>query len=161
MRYAQQTAEGAEIAKAFLASSAGPARDAFARGDDKEGVAILTGGIVGKNPKDIPAHIMERRMENAKAARSLSLSHDEFPMLDKAELAALPMPVLLLSGADTAPIHAVIFKAVRAAMPKASAKIVKGSGHSVSQQQSALFNNEVFDFLSEFSVMKHRLAKAR
>lgn len=149
MRYAEQSADGAAIAKAFHDSSALPAREAFERGDDEAGVRILTGGIVHKNPGDIPASVMERRMLNARAARSLALSDDEFPLLDKDALAHLPMPVLLMSGAETAPVHAAIFKEVTAAMPDARVRIVKDSGHSVSQQQSGVFNAEVKDFLAE------------
>ncbi len=147
MRYALQSESGAEIARAFLEDSALPAREAFERGDDAEGVAILTGGIVGKAPQDIPAAIMERRMLNAKAARSLALSDDEFPWLETADLAALPMPVMLLSGAQTAPVHDAIFRAVADAMPRARAHKVEGAGHSVSQQAPEVFNRLVLEFL--------------
>ncbi len=151
MRYAHKTTEGAEIADAFLKASALPAREAFEAGDDEGGVMILTGGIVGKNPKDLPPKLLERRMQNAKAARSLALSDDEFPLLEEEALAALPMPVFLLSGANTAPVHAAIFKSVCAAMPQAKTKIVADSGHSVSQQQSEVFNSEVLTFLNELT----------
>jgi len=147
MRYALESDNGAKIAQDFLNASALPARDAFERGDDAEGVALLTGGIVGKAVNDIPAAVMERRMLNAKAARSLALSDDEFPWLEPSDLAQLPMPVLLLSGAQTAPVHGAIFKAVAAAMPQAKAHKVKGAGHSVNQQAPESFNRLVLDFL--------------
>lgn len=154
MRYAQASPEGASIAKEFIAKSAGPAKEAFERGDDITGVTLLTGGIVGKNVEDIPPEILQRRMLNATAARSLALSEDEFPMLDKDCLASLSMPVMLISGADTAPIHAAIFEAVCAAMPKAHTCIVKDSGHAVSQQQSDIFNREVMAFLAGSGLTK-------
>lgn len=147
MRYAEADPEGAEIAKAFKAATAGPARDAFERGDDELGARLLTGGIVGGKPKDLPEHIMKRRMVNVIAAKSLALSDDEFPMLPREALRTLPMPIFLLSGAQTAPIHAAIFKAVREAIPQAKSMIVEGSGHSVSQQASEVFNREVIAFL--------------
>ena len=147
MRYALQSARGAEIARTFLETSANPARDAFELGDDAKGVALLTGGIVGKDVRDIPAAVMERRMLNAKAARSLALSDDEFPWLEPSELASLPMPVMLLSGTETAPVHDVIFRAVAEAMPQAQAHKVEGAGHSVSQQAPEAFNALVLDFL--------------
>ena len=147
MRYALQSEHGTEIAQTFLATSATPARDAFERGDNATGVAILTGGIVGKDARDIPAAVMERRMLNAKAARSLALSDDEFPWLEPSELASLPMPVMLLSGTETAPVHDAIFRAVAEAMPQAQAHKVEGAGHSVSQQTPEVFNRLVLDFL--------------
>jgi pimeloyl-ACP methyl ester carboxylesterase len=90
---------------------------------------------------------MERRMQNAKAARSIALSDDEFPWLAPSDLAALPMPVMLLSGMQTAPVHDAIFTAVSAAMPQAQAHKVEGAGHSVSQQAPETFNRMVLEFL--------------
>lgn len=149
MRYALQSTAGAKIANAFLAAAAHPAREAFERGDDEAGVSILTGGIVGKGVDEIPPAILRRRMLNAKAAKSLALSDDEFPLLPPEALAALSMPVFLLSGANTAPVHTAIFEAVRAAMPQAKAMIVEGCGHSVSQQAAEVFNAKVLEFLAD------------
>ena len=101
---------------------------------------VVDWGNRRKNVEDIPPEVLKRRMLNATAARSLALSEDEFPMLAKDCLASLTMPVMLISGADTAPIHAAIFEAVCAAMPKAHTCIVNNSGHAVSQQQSDTFN---------------------
>jgi pimeloyl-ACP methyl ester carboxylesterase len=69
-------------------------------------------------------------------------------LLDPAALAALPMPVMLLSGTETAPVHDAIFKAVANAMPRARALKVSGAGHSVAQQAPDTFNALVLDFLS-------------
>lgn len=149
MRFAETNEKGVEIVRAFRENSVGPAREAFERGDDATGVRILTGGIVGRKLEDIPAPILERRMQNARAARSLSLSVDEFPLLDPTALARLPMPVLLISGAQTAPVHAAIFAGVLNAMPNARIRIVEDSGHSVSQQNPEVFNAEVLKFLED------------
>lgn len=149
MRYALTSDEGTKIAEAFLESAARPARAAFERGDDAEGLSILTGGIIGKRPADIPASVLERRMQNVNAARSLSLSDDEFPWLAPEALRALDMPVLLMTGAETAPVHAAIFDAVSQAMPAARVQVVTGSGHSVSQHQPDAFNALVMRFLGE------------
>lgn len=149
MKYALNSPDGAGVAEAFLDAAARPARRAFERGADLEGVQLLTGGIVGKDPSEIPARVLERRMQNVAAARSLALSDDEFPYIAPERLAALPMPVLLMSGAETAPVHAAIFAAVAAAMPQARTRVVEGSGHSVAQQQPETFNREVTGFLQE------------
>jgi pimeloyl-ACP methyl ester carboxylesterase len=149
MRYAERNPETAEVVRAFREASADPARVAFEAGDDLTGVMTLTGGIAGQAPDSIPQHVLQRRMENARAARSLAISDDEFPWLEPDDLASLPMPVLLISGNDTAPIHAAIFSEVCKAMPKARVRIVEGSGHSVSQMQPEIFNSEVLEFLKD------------
>lgn len=153
MRYAMADPEGAKVVAAFQASAALPAREAFERGDNEAGARILTGGIVGKKPTEVPAHVMERRMANIDAARSLALSDDEFPMLDADKLSSLPMPILLLSGANTAPVHDAIFKAVTAAIPQAQSRKIAGSGHSVAVQQAAVFNETVLGFLEEHALV--------
>ncbi len=148
MRYAYRSEKNAAIAEDFLDSAARPARAAFEAGDDQLGVLTLTGGIVGKGVDEIPQEVIDRRMVNAKAARSLALSDDEFPLLDETALSALDMPIMLMSGAETAPVHRAIFDEVAAVMPQATIQVVENSGHSVSQQQPEVFNKVVLKFLS-------------
>jgi len=132
----------------FSDAAARPARAAFEAGDDLLGVLTLTGGIVGKSADEIPQEVIDRRMVNARAARSLALSDDEFPLLSADHLAALTMPILLISGAQTAPVHRAIFTEVAKAMPQAQTLIVENSGHSVSQQQPEVFNRAVLEYFS-------------
>jgi pimeloyl-ACP methyl ester carboxylesterase len=149
MRYAEMDEAGAAIAAEFRATTVLPSRAAFERGDDAEGTRILTEGIVarGGQRRTPPPEIMQGRMQNALAARMLALSSDEFPLLPPDRLAALPMPVLLMSGAETAPVHAAIFRNVARRMPGARSQIVEGSGHSVSRQQPERFNEIALGFL--------------
>lgn len=152
MRYAEMSAEGAAIATAFRETSVLPSRAAFARGDDVEGARLLTAGIAAgrTRPAPMPESVMAARMENVLAARMLALSSDEFPLIEPEALAALPMPILLMSGADTAPVHAAIFAEVRRHLPpSAEVRIVEGCGHSVSRQKPEVFNRYVLTFLEE------------
>ena len=87
------------VLRAFEQVSSDPARALFESGADEQAIRVLTGGIVGQPPEDIPDE-MTHRMINLRAAKSLAISNDEFPMLDRAKVAALTMPVMLISGAD-------------------------------------------------------------
>ena len=149
MRYAEMSDDGARIAHEFRKATAEPAREAFARGDDAEGAKILTGGIAGRQSRDLSSAGMGPRLQNAKAARMLALSSDEFPLLPPETLAKLPMPILLMSGAQTAPVHAAIFASVAKAVTQAKTRIVEGSGHSVSRETPETFNRETLTFLSQ------------
>ena len=151
MRYAYFNKETAPIADEFLQSIALPAKFAFEQGDDEKGVQLLTGGIVGKDASAIPEYIMKRRMLNSRAAKSLALSRDEFPLLDRDALASCSIPMLLMSGKNTASIHKAIFQNVVASIPHAQTKIVDGCGHSVSQQRADIFNVEVMRFINTIS----------
>ena len=146
MKYAYRTPAGATAAEAFRQATIEPANAAFRAGDDALGAALMTGGISGATV-DANSPAMQRRMQNVLAMKRLALSSDEFPMLEPAALAALSMPVLLLSGRNTAPVHAAIFKNVATEMPNATAEIIEGAGHGVARDQAALFNARVLRFL--------------
>lgn len=148
MKYAERSARGAAVAQAFRREVIEPARAAFAAGDDLRASQIMTAGIGGAGAPPPGSEAMTRRMQNMRAMKMLNLSSDEFPWIAPEELQALRMPVMLLSGADTPPVHAAIFEAVCEAMPQARRHKVPGSGHSVSRAQPAAFNALVLDFLA-------------
>jgi len=79
--------------------------------------------------------------------KMLALSSDEFPWLAPERLAALPMPVLLLRGERTAPVHRAIFEALRPQVPTWQTQVVPDSGHGVPREQPEIFNRLVLDLL--------------
>ena len=150
--YAPFSARGAEVLAAFRREVIEPANAAFRAGDDETGARLMTGGIQGRArlearaPGDDAA--MAQRMQNLAAMRMLALSSNEFPLLPPADLAALPMPVLLLRGEHTPAIHAEVFRNVAAAMPQAEVARIPGAGHSVPRDQPQRFNETVLNFLA-------------
>jgi len=92
---------------------------------------------------------MERRLQNLRAMKTLALSSDEFPLLTPAQLAALRMPVMLVSGQQTQPVHRAIFDNVCSAMPQARQLTVDAAGHGVTREQPDVFNREVLAFLGQ------------
>lgn len=147
MKYAYRTPQGAAVADAFRRDVIEPANAAFRAGDDARAAAIMTGGIAGANNAANGGETMRRRLQNALAMRRLALSSDEFPLLAPEALAALPMPVMLMSGEDTEPVHAAIFANLCAAMPRARVERVAGAGHGVTREQAATFNALAIGFL--------------
>lgn len=129
-----------------------PANAAFRAGDDITAAALMTGGINGAASTVNHGQAYERRLQNLRAMRMLALSSDEFPLLPPAQLAALQMPVLLLSGQDTPAIHAHTFNNVVKAMPQARVARVAGAGHGVTREQPAQFNAIALGFLAEAGV---------
>lgn len=146
--YADFSDDGRREHARFRQAVIEPANAAFRRGDDEEAIAIMTRGINGATSAGHHGAGLERRMQNLRAMRMLALSSNEFPLLAPAALAALTMPVLLLSGEDTAAIHAHTFANVCGAMPQARVERVPGAGHSVSRDQPERFNTLALAFLA-------------
>lgn len=147
--YADLSDTGRRERARFTQTVVEPANAAFRRGDDALGATLMTGGIHTSGAAALQGPAMARRLQNARAMRMLALSSNEFPLLPPASLAALSCPVLLLSGQDTAPIHAEVFRNVCAAMPQASQVRVPGAGHPVARDQPETFNDVALKFLSE------------
>lgn len=148
MKYAARSASGQAAALAFREQVIEPANAAFRRGEDTLAAQIMTGGINGTRDAVNQGPAMARRLQNLRAMKMLALSSDEFPWLAPQALAALPMPVLLLAGQQTQPVHRAIFENLCAAMPQAEHAWVEGSGHGVSREQPELFNQRVLSFLT-------------
>ena len=107
----------------------------------------MTAGINGATSQVASGVAMDKRLQNLQAMKMIALSTDEFPLIPRDQLACLPMPILLLSGLDTQPVHRAIFDNLVAAMPNAKALRVVGAGHGVSREQADYFNNSVLAFL--------------
>ncbi len=147
MRYAHLTEAGRRAAEDFRTSTIEPANAAFRRGDDERAAQIMTGGINGAGSSNNGGEAMRRRLQNMRAMKMLALSTDEFPWFEPDRLAALHMPVLLMSGAETPPVHRAIFDNLCPAMPQAEVIRVSGAGHGVSRDQPLVFNERVLEFL--------------
>lgn len=148
MKYAHRTPQGHAVAEAFRRDVIEPANAAFRAGEDERAAQIMTGGINGGQSTVNTGTAMERRMQNLRAMKMLALSSDEFPLLTPEQLAGLSMPVLLLAGQQTQPVHQAIFNNVCAVMPQARHAWVNGAGHGVTREQAETFNRLALAFLA-------------
>lgn len=149
MKYAHRTPEGQAVAEAFRRDVIEPANAAFRMGEDEHAAQIMTGGINGGRSSVNTGAAMERRLQNLRAMKMLALSSDEFPLLTPEQLAGLSMPVFLLAGQQTQPVHRAIFENVSAVMPQAQQAWVDGAGHGVTREQADTFNRLALEFLAQ------------
>jgi esterase len=149
LRWADFSEEGRAVRAAFDRDVRLPARAAFERGDDSTGVRLLTGGIVGAaSAAQLPAAAMQRRLENALSMRMLALSADEFPMIEPHAVRQLRMPVALMAGADTPPIHDVVFRnLVRGRCRRRKSAAFRVPGHGAARDNPQAFNQAALSFL--------------
>ena len=155
MRYAALSDAGRQAEADFRARTIEPANAAFRRGDDVLAAQTMTGGINGQPAAALAPEAMARRLQNIRAMKMLALSSDEFPWITPAQLAGLSMPVLLMAGRQTAPIHAEIFRNVCQAMPQAQVQWIDNAGHGASRDNPEQFNQVVVDFLQQHHQQHH------
>ena len=154
MRLADGSTEGRAIRGDFDKRIRLPARQAFEAGDDARAVWLLTEGILGGTDlSQQSTTAMGQRLENAESLRRVTLSSDEFPALDMERLSNLEVPVLLLSGEHTPPIHDVVFRALTQALPRAESRKVPSAGHGVARDQPATFNSLSLEFLARHGLL--------
>ncbi len=149
MRWADMTPGGRALREQFEREVRAPAREAFLRDDDLAGATALAAGILGQQRlSTLSPEAHGRRFGNLLAMKALTLSDDEFPMLDPDAVRALRIPMLLVSGQETQPIHAAIFSSLCSVATGAEVHRVANSGHSVYREQPQVFNQLVLDFLA-------------
>jgi pimeloyl-ACP methyl ester carboxylesterase len=68
-------------------------------------------------------------------------------MIEPHAVRQLRMPVALMAGADTPPIHDVVFRNLCAQMPQAEVSRIPGAGHGAARDNPAVFNQLALDFL--------------
>lgn len=148
LRWADLSEEGRQARAAFDRDIRLPARAAFLRGEDAYAVQLLTGGIAGAPAAaGFSDEAMRRRQENGLAIRMLTLSSDEFPWLEPADVAALRIPTLLVAGDRTPAIHETVFRNLCSVMRQAQVCRIPEAGHGAARDNPAAFNRVALDFL--------------
>lgn len=105
---------------------------AFARNEPERGVAAFIDYFLGPGRYDrLPARVRGRIMQNAAELEAQTRSAEKFPMLERASVTALPMPVLMLSGALTRPTHALVDAELERLLSHGRRIVVPGASHDV------------------------------
>jgi pimeloyl-ACP methyl ester carboxylesterase len=150
LRWAEFSEAGRRERQRFEQDVREPAHQAFLEGDTIRGVLLLTGGIVGRTSMaSQSAMAIARRLENAQSIRMLTLSSDEFPMIEPQALRAVRVPTLLLAGDQTPAIHDAVFRNLCAVMTQARNARIADAGHGAARDNPEMFNRVVRSFLQE------------
>ena len=147
-RWACRTPAGASLHAAFMADVWQAAAKAFDRGDAQLALRLLTDGISGRPVFD---SLAPRRhaaaLRNAGAMKALIRAPDPFPDLDRARVARLAMPTLLVRGEFASPLHALVLEEIAAVMRDASRALIAGAGHGSPHENPEGFSDVVLAFL--------------
>ena len=116
----------------FMARGWNAAAAAFREGERERGVGAFIDYFIGSGRfAGFPPHMRARIMEDSRDFEALTTSADPFPPLDRDAVEALPHPVLLLSGARTPRMHAMLDAELERMLRRAERRIFPEAGHDL------------------------------
>lgn len=147
-RWARDAPRGRALYDDFMATTWRPAGAAFRAGNTPQGMKILVDGFGGAGTFDAmkPA-ARETALQNARFFEVATASADPFPAVSGEAVAALRMPILILRGEHTVPLHAFVNDELQRLLPHAQSKTIHGAGHGAAREQPEAFNQAVLAFL--------------
>ena len=141
---------GKKVYQDFIRRTWEPARTAFRANRTGEAMKILVDGFAGcPRFDDLSTEARNGVMENAAGMAALVLSTDAFPCLAPHLLRPLHMPVLVVGGEHSTPIHKLGREELLRALPHAAHLIVPGAGHALAQEKPDVFAAAVLAFVAD------------
>ena len=139
---------GAALRDRFIHDVWNRAAMEFAKSRPKQAMRILAKafGMAAPGDGEVQRHA---RLRNARAMKALVLSEQPFPMLDRTAVQTLKMPVLVVRGATTDPVHETISNELAKLPATASTAIIRKAGHRAHIDNPEAFNDVVLRFLLE------------
>jgi pimeloyl-ACP methyl ester carboxylesterase len=140
----QETSAGEEEYRRFQREALMPARAAFARGEDGEGVGAFLDGILGRRGAfDALTPPVRRRLLRFAAELRLEFStppESYMPMPPAARVRALPTPMLLLTGERSPVMFRMIADALARMLPGVQRIAIPDAGHAMHISNPEYFN---------------------
>lgn len=134
----------------FMATFWEPVGAAFRQGDKERALRLSLEFFVGADILDeLPAEVRQGLEENLHGWEAFTTSHDCFPMLDKAQVADLPMPILLLTAENTLATHQLINAELVRLLPQAQHVSIPDATHEMWAEQPGVCSEAVIQFLQE------------
>ena len=125
-----------------------PAGQAFRRGDKEEALRVSLDFFIAPGAlSQIPAELRQVLEDNLREWEALTTSRDAFPILAKERVAQLPMPILLLTGDQTLPIHRLVNDEIERVLPKAQRVRLPEATHDMWNEQPEACGTAVLQFL--------------
>lgn len=147
-RWAKDDPQGRALYDDFMAKIWQPAGAAFRAGDATQAMRVLVDGFGGPGRFDaLKPSARAAALQNARFFEVATQSRDAFPAIAKDKVASLHMPILVLTGEHTVPLHRFDNAELRRLLPHAQAITLRDAGHGATREQPQAFNRAVLDFL--------------
>jgi pimeloyl-ACP methyl ester carboxylesterase len=158
IRWLPQLPGGERLYADFMNNMWVPTGREFRLGNAEQALRITidwfgrNGYLINGKPAQFDALPAETRgilMENSLEWQALTTSSDAFPMLDRAEVKAVAVPVLLMSGQKTMQINKEIDAELRRLLPKAETVVIHGASHEMWAEQPDVCRARVVSFFAK------------
>ncbi|MDF1503560.1 alpha/beta hydrolase [Roseisolibacter sp. H3M3-2] len=147
---ADATPGGAAMRRDFVRGVFDPAAARFRAGDADGAMRGIVDGFLGAGTFDgLHARARGRVLENARDWEAHVRSEEPFPALSRERLAALRIPVLMLTGTRTTPLHRVVDDALADVLPDVRRVVVEGATHDLWADEPEGCREAVLGFLRE------------
>jgi pimeloyl-ACP methyl ester carboxylesterase len=132
----------------FMSTLWEPVGDAFRAGDQELALRKSLEFFIGADVLDeLPAEVHQPLEENLGGWEAFTTSSECFPMLDKAQVANLPMPVLLLTAENTLAVHQLVNAELVRLLPQAQHVHIRDATHEMWSEQPEACGEAVLEFL--------------
>ncbi len=139
---------GDKIYTAFMAAFWEPVGDAFRQGNKELALRRSVEFFMGADVLDkLPAEVRQDMEDNIASWEAFTTSRDTFPMLEKAKVAALSMPILLLTAANTLPEHRLVNAELARLLPQAKYATIADATHEMWDEQPDACVQAILEFL--------------
>lgn len=148
--WAKDDPNGRSLYREFMTAIWKPAEAAFKAGDDERAMRILVDGFAGAGRFDsLSPEGRAIAMRNSRFFKAATLSSDPFPHLSKDKVKALSIPVLIVTGENTIPLHRFVNEELARLLPKADRVTIPKAGHGSPRENPEAFNEAVISFLTK------------
>jgi pimeloyl-ACP methyl ester carboxylesterase len=148
LRWALDLPGGGPMFDRFLNDAFRPAGEAFRAGESERAMALLTDAFLGVGTfARFPETLRRKVMRAARDWAAQTMSTAPFPDLARDAVRRITAPVLMLSGARTIPIHALVDDELKRLLPNAERVVIPDASHDLWTDQPDACRAATLEFL--------------
>jgi pimeloyl-ACP methyl ester carboxylesterase len=150
LRWALDLPGGPGLVNRFLTDAFIPAGEAFRAGDPTRAMALLTDVFLGPGTfARFPEPLQRKVMRGSRDWAAQTMSTIPFAELAREAVRAIDAPALLLSGARTIPLHALVDDELERLLPNCERVMIPDATHDLWADQPELCRAATLEFLAK------------
>jgi non-heme chloroperoxidase len=150
LRWALDLPGGRAMFDRFFDEAFKPAGDAFRAGESERAMSLLTDAFLGRGTfARFPDALRRKVMHTAGDWAAQTMSSTPFPELSRDAVRAIRAPVLMLSGARTIPLHALVDDELERLLPNVTRIVISAASHDLWADQPERCREFTLGFLAK------------